>query len=100
MLYVFRSDPVLILPSFAGLSVGALTFLRSRIRFSQSILQCSFWSSLCLMTLSRSGQQLRVFPFHGHTAGQQLSGSARVCWCLGALLLLGLVPIKLFLWCL
>jgi hypothetical protein len=58
---VFRSDSVLILPSFAGLSNGALTLLRSRIQFSQSILRCAFWLSLCLVTPSRSGQQLRVF---------------------------------------
>jgi hypothetical protein len=74
---VFRSDLVLILPSFAGLLVGALALLRSRIWFSQSILRCAFWSSLCLVTPSRSGQQLRVFPLHGHAVGQQLSGSAR-----------------------
>jgi hypothetical protein len=74
---VFRSDPVLILLSFAGLSVGALTLLRGRIRFSQSILWCAFWSSPCLVTLSRSGQQLRVFPIHDHAASQQLSGSVR-----------------------
>jgi hypothetical protein len=95
---VFRSDPVLIFPLSAGLSVRALTFLRSRVRFSQSILRCAFWSSLCLVTPSQSGQQLHVFPLQGHAAGQQLSGSARVCWCPGALLLLGLVLIKLFLW--
>jgi hypothetical protein len=74
---MFRSDPLLILPSFAGLSVGALTLLRSRIQFSQLILRCAFWLSLCLVTPSRSGQQLRVFPLHDHIAGQQLSGSAR-----------------------
>jgi hypothetical protein len=74
---VFRSDLVLILPSFAGPSVGALTRLHSRIQFSQSILRCAFWSSLCLMTTSQSGQQLRVFPLHDHAIGQQLSGSAR-----------------------
>jgi hypothetical protein len=74
---MFTSDPVLILPSFAGLSVGALTILHSWIRFSQSILRCAFWSSLCLMTPSQSSQQLHVFPLHSHAAGQQLSGSAR-----------------------
>jgi hypothetical protein len=52
------------------------------------------------MTPSWSDQQLLVFPLHGHTFGQQLSGSAHVCSCPGALLLLGLVSIKLFLWCL
>jgi hypothetical protein len=77
VLFVFRSDPVLILPLFAGLSVGALTLLHSRIRFSQSILRCAFWLSLYLVTPSRSSQQLRVFPLHGHAAGQQLSGSTR-----------------------
>jgi hypothetical protein len=74
---MFRSDRVLILPSSAGLSVGALTLLRSRIRFSQSILRCVFWSSHCLVTPSRSSQQLRVFPLHSHAAGQQLSGFTR-----------------------
>jgi hypothetical protein len=74
---VFKSDPVLILPSFTGFSVGALTLLCSRIQFSQSILRCAFWSSLCLVTPSRSGQQLRVLPLHGDATGQQFSGSAR-----------------------
>jgi hypothetical protein len=72
---VFRSDPVLILPSFAGLSIGALTLLRSRIQFSQSILRCAFW-----LSLSRDSVPVRpaasCFPPHGHAAGQQLSESA------------------------
>jgi hypothetical protein len=57
-----------------------------------------------VVTLSRASVPVRpaasCFPLHGHAAGQRISGSAGVCWCPGALLLLGLVPVKLFLWCL
>jgi hypothetical protein len=48
VLFVFRSDPVLILLSFAGLSVGALTLLHGRIRFSSRFSGVHFGHHLVL----------------------------------------------------
>jgi hypothetical protein len=91
---VFRSDPVLILPSSAGLSSDFSS--RQDLVFSVDSAVC-----VLVVTLSRASVPVRpaasCFPLHGHAAGQRISGSAGVCWCPSALLLLGLVPVKLFL---